>query len=195
MDGFERRREQKKKDILEAALGLFMKYGTQKVSVSEIAQKANVSQVTIYNYFESKDLLINEVLKYYIDKVWDEQIQILDSDLPFNEKLKTIAFQKHEIAHEINEQFFSKIMEDYSAGAGYLEELYTKEALPRLIKLFNEGREMGFVDKSLSDEAIILYIQMFKEFMQRKDIAHRLLPFTDELTHLFYYGIAGKKDE
>ena len=54
---------------------------------------------------------------------------------------------------------------------------------------------MGFVDKSLSDEAIILYIQMFKEFMQRKDIAHRLLPFTDELTHLFYYGIAGKKDE
>src|SRR5690554_5735283 len=101
MDGFERRREQKKKDILQAALDLFMKYGTQKVSVSEIAKKANVSQVTIYNYFESKDLLINEVLKYYIDKVWNEQIQILDSDLPFNEKLQTIAFQKHEIAHEI----------------------------------------------------------------------------------------------
>ena len=58
MDGFEKRREQKKKDILKAALSLFQQYGVQKVTISEIAKKANVSQVTIYNYFESKDNLL-----------------------------------------------------------------------------------------------------------------------------------------
>ncbi|MEJ9315183.1 TetR/AcrR family transcriptional regulator, partial [Halalkalibacterium halodurans] len=36
MDGFQRRKEQKKRDILEAALSLFMEYGLQKVSIAEI---------------------------------------------------------------------------------------------------------------------------------------------------------------
>lgn len=39
MDGFEKRREQKKRDILNAALALFMEYGLQKVSITEIAKK------------------------------------------------------------------------------------------------------------------------------------------------------------
>ena len=53
-NGFERRKERKKTDILQASLNLFIKYGTKKVAISEIAQKAQVSQVTIYNYFENK---------------------------------------------------------------------------------------------------------------------------------------------
>ncbi|WP_326938278.1 TetR/AcrR family transcriptional regulator [Alkalihalobacillus alcalophilus] len=87
MNGFERRKEQKKKNILEASLALFKEYGIQKVSIAEIAQKANVSQVTIYNYFESKDNLVQHVFKYYVDLVWEEQKALFDLDLPFKEKL------------------------------------------------------------------------------------------------------------
>ena len=90
MDGFEKRREQKKRDILNAALALFMEYGLQKVSITEIAKKANVSQVTIYNYFESKENLVRLVFKFYVDQIWDEQKHLLVNDLPFNEKIKKI---------------------------------------------------------------------------------------------------------
>ena len=48
MDGFERRKEQKKEDIRRAALALFQSYGFKKVSIDEIARKAGVSQVTIF---------------------------------------------------------------------------------------------------------------------------------------------------
>lgn len=68
MDGFEKRREQKKRNILEAALALFMEYGIQRVSITEIAKKANVSQVTIYTYFESKENLVRLVFKFYVDQ-------------------------------------------------------------------------------------------------------------------------------
>lgn len=50
MNGFERRKERKKESIRQAAMQLFMEHGMRKVSIGEIADKAGVSQVTIYNF-------------------------------------------------------------------------------------------------------------------------------------------------
>lgn len=194
MDGFEKRREQKKKDILNAALALFMKYGIQKVSITEIAKKANVSQVTIYNYFESKDNLVRLVFKFYVDQVWDEQKHLLVNDLPFNEKIKKIIFEKGIAANQISERFFQDFMKDYASGQSYVEEIYQKEALPLFIKLFNEGREQGYIDSEISNEAILFYLKMFQEYLQQEDVATMTLPIAEDLTKLFFYGIAGKKE-
>ncbi|HJF30155.1 MAG TPA: TetR/AcrR family transcriptional regulator [Sporosarcina psychrophila] len=195
MDGFQRRREQKKNAILTAALALFMESGVQKVSITEIAEKASVSQVTIYNYFESKENLSQLVLKFYVDQVWDEQKKLLDSHLPFEDKIKQVIFSKSEYALEINEHFFEYFMNDYSNGKSYVEEVYTNEAIPRFIHLFNEGKEQGFIDPTMSNEAMLLYLQMFKDFLQKKDIAPTILPLTEDLTKLFFYGIVGKGEE
>lgn len=194
MDGFEKRREQKKREILNAALALFMKYGLQKVSITEIAKKANVSQVTIYNYFESKDNLVRLVFKFYVDQIWDEQKHLLVNDLPFNEKIKKIIFEKGIAANQISERFFQDFMKDYASGQSYVEEIYQKEALPLFIKLFNEGREQGYIDSEISNEAILFYLKMFQEYLQREDVATMTLPIAEDLTKLFFYGIAGKKE-
>ncbi|MDF1509650.1 TetR/AcrR family transcriptional regulator [Lysinibacillus sp. FSL H8-0500] len=195
MDGFEKRREQKKRDILNAALALFMEYGLQKVSITEIAKKANVSQVTIYNYFESKENLVRLVFKFYVDQIWDEQKHLLVNDLPFNEKIKKIIFEKGIAANQISERFFQDFMKDYASGQSYVEEVYQKEALPLFIKLFNEGREQGYIDSEISDEAILFYLKMFQEYLQREDVATMTLPIAEDLTKLFFYGIAGKKED
>lgn len=195
MDGFQRRREQKKQAILQAALALFMEFGVQKVSIAEIAKKANVSQVTIYNYFESKDNLTQLVLTFYVDQIWDEQKKLLDSDLPFQDKIKQMIFSKSESAKQIDDNFFQHFMNDYSTGNSYVEQLYMKEGLPRLIALFNEGKEDGFIDPNVSNEAILFYLQMFKDYLQKKDVALAALPITEDLTKLFFYGIVGKRDE
>lgn len=195
MDGFEKRREQKKRDILNAALALFMEYGLQKVSITEIAKKANVSQVTIYNYFESKENLVRLVFKFYVDQIWDEQKHLLVNDLPFNEKIKKIIFEKGIAANQISERFFQDFMKDYASGQSYVEEVYQKEALPLFIKLFNEGREQGYIDSEISNEAILFYLKMFQEYLQREDVATMTLPIAEDLTKLFFYGIAGRKED
>ncbi|MFC5465247.1 TetR/AcrR family transcriptional regulator [Lederbergia graminis] len=194
MDGFERRREQKKLQILEAALSLFIEFGTQKVSIAEIAKRAKVSQVTIYNYYESKDKLIQEVIIYYIHKAWSEYEELFQSDLTFPEKVKRIIFQKSDIANHIHASFFQDFMKEYTEENNFIEEFYAEKALPKFIELFNEGKEQGYIDPSISNEAILFYIQMFKEYMQRPDIANSLLPITEDLTKLFFYGIVGKNE-
>lgn len=195
MDGFQRRREQKENAILQAALTLFMDAGVQKVSIAEIAAKANVSQVTIYKYFESKENLTQLVLKFYVEQIWEEQKKQLNSDLPFLDKIKQITFSKSDYANQFNSQFFQYFMNDYSTGKSYVEEIYTREAIPRMIALFDEGKEQGFIDQNMSNEAILVYMQMFKDYLQQKDVSLTVLPMTEDLITLFFYGIVGKKEE
>lgn len=195
MNGFERRKELKKTNILEAASALFLKYGINKVSVAEIAKEANVSQVTIYNYFESKDKLIREVIIYYVDQVWSEYEPLFNSDMPFPDKVKKIIFDKRMIAGQINEDFFNHFMTEYTSEENYIEKLYKEKALPSFLKLFEEGKEQGYIDKTISDEAILLYLQMFADYMRGEEVTDKILPLTEDLTKLFFYGITGKSDE
>lgn len=195
IDGFQRRKEQKKINILEAALHLFKQYGTKKVSVAEIAKQANVSQVTIYNYFGSKHDLIYEVIVYFVDTVWAEYEEMFKADLPFPKKIKQMIFNKKTDAEDISSNFYHDFMKEYPAGLAYIEQLYEKQALPRFLELFDEGKKQGYVDKSISNEAIFMYIQMFREFLLKDNIYEQLLPLTEDLTKLFFYGIVGQSKE
>ncbi|MFC0471095.1 TetR/AcrR family transcriptional regulator [Halalkalibacter kiskunsagensis] len=193
MDGFQRRKEQKKRNILEASLALFMEYGIQKVSISEIAKHANVSQVTIYNYFENKHTLIHEVFLYYIEKASRDFEQIVHDNIPFPDKIKKIIFNKKKIANQIHVEFYQYMMKEYSAEGNYIEKIYVEKAIPYFTLLFNEGKEQGYIDENLSNEAILFYIQMLKDYMQREDVHQKILPLTEDITNIFFYGIVGMR--
>jgi AcrR family transcriptional regulator len=193
MNGFERRKELKKNNILEAALQLFMEYGVQKVSVAEIAKKANVSQVTIYNYFESKDNLIHLVFRFYVDQIWDEMKSLFISDIPYDEKIKQLISIKN--VPTMNHAFYQDLLNDYATGQSYVEEVYLKEGLPLLINFVNDGKKQGNINSTLSNEAILFYLQMFQEYMRKPEVAQTLLPISEDITKLFFYGIAGQKQD
>lgn len=193
MDGYQRRREQKKKDILRTAVDLFLTYGIQKVSIAEIASQANVSQVTIYNYFGSKHNLVEEMLVYYLDQLWSEYEKMLSSDLPFIEKIKNMMFTKIDSANQVHPDAFTHFMKKYAAGVPYLEKMMQERILPRLITLIDEGRQEGYVDPGLSNESVLVFIQMFKDYMQKEEAFPHLQKLTGDLTRLFFYGLVGSK--
>ncbi|MCB0198119.1 MAG: helix-turn-helix transcriptional regulator, partial [Anaerolineae bacterium] len=70
--------EERKHRILDAAAELFIHYGYDKTTVSDIAREAGVSKGAIYLHFASKDelfegLLIREMMTY--QKNWLERIE------------------------------------------------------------------------------------------------------------------------
>lgn len=193
MDGFQRRREQKKEDILRSAIDLFLTYGIQKVSVAEIASKANVSQVTIYNYFGSKHNLVEEMLVYYLDKMWSDYEMMLCSDLPFIEKIKKVMFNKIDSANRVHPDTFTHFMKKYAAGVPYLEKMIQEKIIPRLIDLIDEGKREGYIDPDLSNESVLMFVQMFKDYMQKEETYPHIQKLTGDLTKLFFYGLVGSK--
>jgi len=71
---FEAIREEKRSRILQAALELFGHEGYHSSSISKIARKANISKGLVYNYFDSKEAIVREILNSGIEQM----LQIFD---------------------------------------------------------------------------------------------------------------------
>jgi AcrR family transcriptional regulator len=61
-------REERKAQIKKVALEVISEEGFQNTSISKIAQRAGISKGLMYNYFESKEEMIREILYDGMDK-------------------------------------------------------------------------------------------------------------------------------
>ena len=71
-------KEARKEQILEAAFQLFSKKGYHHTSISDIAKQAKLSKGLLYNYFESKEVLLNEVVLFAFKDSTDMGVSMLN---------------------------------------------------------------------------------------------------------------------
>lgn len=69
-DQFREIRESRKVQIMNTALELFAREGYAHCTISMIARKAGISKGLLYNYFESKEHLLNEILESGLNEIW-----------------------------------------------------------------------------------------------------------------------------
>ena len=158
LNGYERRTKAKKESIVNAARKLFTTRGITDVSIKEIAAKANVSQVTIYNYFGGKNALAKEVLISYLDMAIKEYEEILDRDIPFTEKLKIIMDKKYDVVNEVSRSHFSKYAWEDKTLQQVYKEVATVKAVSLYTKFIEQGKKEGAIDSSIPDDAILTFI-------------------------------------
>ncbi|CAL9421865.1 hypothetical protein SUDANB6_01868 [Streptomyces sp. enrichment culture] len=65
----ERKKRQTRQDISDVATGLFIERGFDAVTVAEVAEAANVSVNTVYNYFPAKEDLFLDRSKGIVDRL------------------------------------------------------------------------------------------------------------------------------
>ena len=80
----------KKEKILAATLKLIVSKGIDNTPMSEIAKQADTGMGTIYNYFSTKEVLINEL--YFHLKVKESQIIIDKYDITLSVKQRFIIY-------------------------------------------------------------------------------------------------------
>ncbi|MCK3684190.1 TetR/AcrR family transcriptional regulator [Maribellus sp. YY47] len=64
-------RKQKKQLIMDTALELFAENGFHATSISQIAAKAKISKGLTYNYFESKEGILDEIMDQGFNEIYD----------------------------------------------------------------------------------------------------------------------------
>ena len=72
--------EQREQRILDAALELFVHYGYDKTTVSDIAHEAGVSKGAIYLHFESKDALFEALLIRELTLYSETWLDLIEAD-------------------------------------------------------------------------------------------------------------------
>ncbi|MYL32493.1 TetR family transcriptional regulator [Pontibacillus yanchengensis] len=199
MNGFERRTELKKKNILDTAFELFSRQGIQKVSIQEIAKKAEVSQVTIYNYFGSKDqLLVESVKSFAFSRIEEVKDLLHDPSLAFDEKIRQLITLKMDNIFQFDLEFMQALMSDRPELKEFIDEFSQSYTIPLFMDLLEEGKEAGFIHHSISLQMMMFYVDMYyqamrnhKEFFQSEE---SLIQFTEQILHMFFYGITGKTE-
>jgi len=195
MDGYQKRTEKKKENIRKAALELFSEFGIEKVTISEIAKKANVSPVTIYNYFGSKDDLVKHVISHSFNEAIEKQKALIESDMPFPEKIKKLIFEKAAYIETLNHEFLMKVISSDPEIQTVVDNIY-KKSIPIMVNLFEEGKREGYIDPNISNETILMYVNLFKQAMnqfQFSDVPEKNSQLTKEFGQLFFYGLLNKK--
>jgi AcrR family transcriptional regulator len=85
------RREEKKMEILQAAGKVFFLNGFEKTKIEEIARKAGIGKGTVYEYFESKQQLFEELIAYNRRLIISNLQKTLAEGDSIREKLKAFA--------------------------------------------------------------------------------------------------------
>ena len=90
----------KRESIIQAALQLFSSNGFHKTTIPDIAAKLGMSVGNLYNYFSSKDILAQEIIKYTSEVLGEKIREVNMLDVSAEEKI-----------HKIVEIYFSMAQE------------------------------------------------------------------------------------
>lgn len=198
MNGFQKRTEEKKIQILEATFGLLnTNTGKGNITMEQIAKHANVGKATVFKYFGNKENLIHEVFKHFLEDMGNQAKQIMAENKPFEETL--IAMSKNKISYleKINKDFYLDMMryltEKGEDGLSMIMQKYTQESFGMMLDLFHQGRKEGKVDLKYSDEFLLLYFQALVEGISNPNVYEKITPYTEEWTEMLIKGIAPEK--
>ena len=61
--------EDRQAQIVEGAIGLFLRYGVRRTGMSDIAHEAGISRQTLYKEFANKDAVLQATIRSLADKV------------------------------------------------------------------------------------------------------------------------------
>ncbi len=198
MNGYEKRTQEKKYQVLEATFHLMnTNDGIENLTMDEIAKNSNVGKTSIFKYFGSKENLIHEVFKYFINKIGETAKEIMAENRPFEETLIAMSQNKINYLEKVNKQFYLDLMDFFTvkndAGLSLIMQQYANESFSLMLDLFHRGRKEGKVDLKYSDEFLLIYFQALVEGISSPHIYQRILPYTAQWAELLIKGIAPSK--
>ncbi|MGG3755873.1 MULTISPECIES: TetR/AcrR family transcriptional regulator [Bacillus] len=192
-NGFERVKQKKREAIKKSAFSLFTEKGYKEVKIEDIAKKAQVSQVTIYNHFGGKDALFRELIKdFTMEEVAFYEV-LIKSQLSFKEKMHQMLTRKLKQSSIFHPEIIEQAMHNDKKLREFLIMYQNKTIIPIFLSFVRRAQEDGEINPHLSQEMILLYINMFNQIGEQQatfllDMNHE--QHTKELLTMFYYGLS-----
>ena len=189
---------EKRQRILDAAVELFRSaHQVRKVSIEDIAARADVSPTTIYHYFGTRDALVAELAKRLILAITERARQFLRSPLPFPQKLQAIVSGKISLTSAMSDEVVTKMMDQDPGMVRFVEQVYRTEIAPLWHEFLEAGKAEGYVDPDLDEEVFMAYLDILAAgFRTRADMLkewRQNLPRLEQMTRLVFYGFLRKE--
>ena len=80
-------KKEKKDQIILSAINAFVEKGFERTTINDIASKVGIGKGTVYEYFKSKEEIIDQSFRYFINSIDIDFEKILLSEVKAKEKL------------------------------------------------------------------------------------------------------------
>lgn len=192
MNQYQKTTEKKKQAIVQAALRLFKDKGFKETSIKSIAEAAEVSPVSIYNYFGSKDNLVALCVNDLFEEITQQAEDILNSNLDFKTKLDhAFALCQEKMSQQISDYFQDKMVKDPA-----LSSLLTKAITAKKRDIYRAyihlGKEEGAIAEDLSTDLILNVMDALNGMGNQLAHSDILEKEVEQIHQIFLYGIFGK---
>ncbi len=127
--------------ILEAAQGLFSKFGYKKTTMEDIAQELHKGKSSLYYYFKNKEEIFQAVIDWEQSVLLSKLHEIVDSDQEPEKKLNNYVLVRMQTISELD-NYFKALTDEKSGGLEFVKkvkESSEKEEIEMVKKILEEG--------------------------------------------------------
>ncbi len=198
--------------ILQTALDVFVEKGQYGARMQDIADRAGINKALLHYYFRSKEKLYIHIFKFIFNRIAGEILELLNSDLPFEEFLRTFISKYIDILNK-NHRFPLFVMRELSQGGERIKEVIREAIAPDMVKLpafrrMDEAMDKGEIVKMDPRQIILTVIGSCLFYFFAEPIIRTIL-ITDEsfdrqkfieerktaIFNTVYYGLVPRKDQ
>lgn len=135
------------KNILDAAMRTFSRYGVKRTSMNDLAQEAGISRQTLYNAYPNKDEVLRALIRVYSEKSLAEAIVATEQTSDLGVQLDIVfskmvvepydILSKSENAQDILDGMNETSIEELEFAAEQFRALIERLLLPHMDALKN----------------------------------------------------------
>ena len=141
---------------------MFAERGLRATTVRDIADSAGILSGSLYHHFKSKEQMVEEVLRDFLDWLFDRYQQIIDTEPNPLERLKGLFMTSFEAIEDRHAQVV--IYQDEAKRLTTLPqfgfvETRNKEQRKMWLDLLNEGVEQGYFRPDIDVDVVYRFIR------------------------------------
>lgn len=153
--------------------------------MSEISSELKISKKTIYEYFESKDQLIESVIDFYVNQNYNQLNKQLDNCTTTIEKLKICCYLFLPSPYSFYKKNKNEIQLLYPEKYKSIEDLINYKT-NKIIEVYKKGSSQGLFNENINPLTITF---MAKSFLDGQDIDEKLF---ENFYEILLYGCIKK---
>jgi TetR/AcrR family fatty acid metabolism transcriptional regulator len=190
---------ERRQSIIQAAIEVFGKGSFQNSSISEIAQRANVAEGTIYQYYKDKeDLFFSIPVEKTKEFCRELELHLQGITGPFNKIRKFIWYYLH--FFKMNPEYGRILMLEMRVSRSFVKTdtyRFLRTSTSQILEIIREGQEEGIIRK---DVDIYIIRQMILGILEHivtrwllKGEKYDLMQHYDQVNELVFYGMSNSR--
>ncbi|GAA0853488.1 TetR family transcriptional regulator [Paenibacillus glucanolyticus] len=186
----------KKEAVLEAGKRLFLEHGILQTSMEQIAEAVPVSKMTIYNYYQSKEGLLDHVVDRMIEELMSIYRDVMEQARDPLEALTIFYRDQEKFSVHVSQKFVTDLAK-FPEQMEKLMQFNQKYVVPDFELLIFKGQQLGQIRKDISPQVLVAFMTFIKEFTARSEWYNGLGSInavSEQLMTIMYYGIIQKDD-